>query len=59
MAYAVVKYQVATYSGTIEVDCDPSDDNEDIKARAKGKLNRLYGPLPFGYESYRILEIHE
>lgn len=55
---ATVAYQIATYSGSISVWCDPDDENETIIARAKSVLNKRFGPLPFGYESYKIIGIN-
>jgi hypothetical protein len=52
---ATVAYQVATYSGTVSVWCDPDDENEVIIAKAKGQLDRRFGPLPFGYQSFKII----
>lgn len=52
----VVKYQVATYSGEVKINCDPSDENEYIIARAKSIVTRQAGGhLPFGYESWKIV----
>jgi hypothetical protein len=54
---AFVKYQVATYSGTVQVQCEPDDEDEVIKAKAKKILTRQAGgSLPFGYESFTIIE---
>lgn len=51
----IVKYQIATYSGTVTVYCDSNDDNDFIIAKAKREVTRLAGGyLPFGYESFRI-----
>lgn len=53
---ATVKYQVATYSGEITVNCDSNDDDDQITARAKSQLiRRSGGSLPFGYESFRVI----
>lgn len=51
---AEVKYQVATYSGTVSVECLPDDDNDYIIAKARQQLIRKTGPLPFGYESFKV-----
>ena len=56
MATATVKYQIATYSGTITVTCDPNEDNEDIIARAKAKLRRDVGSFPLGYELWKVID---
>lgn len=56
MQTAIVKYQIATYSGEIQVNCDPDDDNEIVIGKAKAKLRRLYGELPFGYQSFKVIE---
>lgn len=55
-----VKYQIATYSGEVSVNCDPDDDNEMIIARAKKIIRQKAGGyLPFGYEHFEIVEINE
>jgi hypothetical protein len=51
----IVKYQVATYSGEIEVYCDENDDNDFIINKAKGILRRKVGAFPFGYESFKVI----
>ena len=51
----LVKYQIATYRGEVDLTCHEDDDNEKIYAMARNKLNRLYGPLPLGYEHYEII----
>lgn len=52
---AIVEYQVATYSGTIEVYCDENDEHEYIIAKAKRIVTqKAGGSLPFGYESWRV-----
>ena len=53
---ATVKYQIATYSGEITVNCDPDDENEVVIARAKRILRSQVGSLPFGYESFKIID---
>lgn len=50
-----VKYQVATYSGTIEVRADDDADSDQIKAMARAKLSRQSHGLPMGYESFKIV----
>lgn len=53
---AVVKYQIATYSGTVDVYCDPNDDNDYIIAKAKKILRQnCGGKLPYGYENFKII----
>jgi hypothetical protein len=59
MQTATVKYQIATYSGEIQVTCDPDDDNEVVIGKAKAKLRRLYGELPFRYQSFMIVKREE
>jgi hypothetical protein len=49
-----VKYKVATYSGEVTVYVDENADQDHIIAKAKQQLTRN-GPLPFGYESWRII----
>ena len=54
---ATLKYQIATYSGEIEVPCEPDEENEYIIARAKRVLKqKAGGSLPFGYESWKIVK---
>lgn len=55
---ALVKYQIATYSGEVEVSCDPDDDNEYIIriARAIERRRRFGGSFPFGYESWKVVD---
>jgi hypothetical protein len=54
---AIVKYQVATYSGEITLNCDENDENESIISKAKRILTRkMGGSLPFGYESWKVAE---
>ena len=53
---AIVKYQVATYKGELEVECDENEESESIIARAKAYLTRRYGSVPFGYECWRVIE---
>ena len=54
---ATVKYQVATYSGKVQVNCDENDEDEYIIAKAKRIVTqRAGGSLPFGYESWKVVE---
>jgi len=54
---AGVKYQVATYQGEITVNCFDDDDDGVVIAKAKQKLRReCGGSLPFGYESFEVVE---
>lgn len=53
---ATVKYQVATYSGEVEVYCDENDEDEVIIAKAKRIVTqKAGGSLPFGYESWKVV----
>jgi len=53
----VVSYQIATYKGKETVYCDSDDENEFITAKAKNQITQKSGgSLPFGYESYKIIE---
>lgn len=53
---AIVKYQVATYSGKVEISCNSDEENEHIIARAKRIVTRQAGgSLPFGYESWKVV----
>lgn len=54
---ATVKYQVATYSGEVHVNCNENDEDEYIIAKAKRIVTqRAGGSLPFGYESWKVVE---
>lgn len=54
---ALVKYRIATYSGEVEVSCDPDDDNEYIIRKAKAiEKRRFGGSFPFGYESWKVVD---
>jgi hypothetical protein len=54
---ATVKYTVATYQGTIQVNCHPNDEDEQVIAKAKSILRqRVGGSLPYGYESWKVIE---
>jgi hypothetical protein len=53
---AIVEYQVATYSGKIEVRCDENETNDEVEARAKAQLSKQVGGLPYGYQSFRVVQ---
>lgn len=54
---ATVKYQIATYSGEVQVNCNENDEDEVIIAKAKRIVTqRSGGSLPFGYESWKVME---
>ena len=54
---ATVKYQVTTYSGDVQVNCDENDEDEYIIAKAKRIVTqRSGGSLPFGYQSWKVVE---
>lgn len=54
---ATVKYQVATYSGEIQVICNENDEDEHIIAKARRIVTqKAGGSLPFGYESWKVVE---
>jgi hypothetical protein len=52
-----VKYNIGTYSGEVEVTCEPEDDNEQIIAKAKKLLKQKVGSYPAGmyYEHYKVI----
>ncbi|MDD4972012.1 MAG: hypothetical protein PHT07_21505 [Paludibacter sp.] len=53
----IVHYQIATYSGEEIVYCDSNDEIEFINAKCKRQLRqKAGGSLPFGYESFKIIE---
>ena len=54
---ATVKYQIATYSGEVQVNCNENDEDECIIAKAKRIVTqRSGGSLPYGYESWKVVE---
>jgi len=54
---ATVKYQVATYSGEVKVNCSENEEDEHIIAKAKRIVTqKAGGSLPFGYESWKVME---
>lgn len=53
---ATVKYQVATYSGEVQVNCNENDEDEYIIAKAKRIVTQgAGGQLPFGYECWKVI----
>ena len=52
---ATVKYQIATYSGEIKVNCNENDENEHIIAKAKKILRQKAGSFPFGYQRWKVV----
>lgn len=54
---ATVKYQVATYVGEIQINCNENDEDEYIIAKARRiVIQKAGGSLPFGYESWKVVE---
>lgn len=51
---ATVKYQIGTYSGECAINCNSDDEDENIIARAKGKLRKMTS-MPMFHESYKII----
>lgn len=54
MRKVTVRYQVATYSGTVDVFAGDDADDEQVISRARAQLRRRAGPLPLGYQSFEI-----
>jgi hypothetical protein len=53
---AMVRYEVGTYEGELEVFCEPDEDDRAIEARAKKALERKSGgPLPMGAQRFVVL----
>ena len=53
---ATIQYQIATYSGTVEVFFDdPDADNDYLVARAKRQLRQRAGALPHGIEIFKVI----
>lgn len=54
---AIVKYQIATYSGEVQITCNCDDENEYIIAKAKRIVKqRSGGSFPFGYQSWKVID---
>lgn len=55
---ATVKYQITTYSGEIDINCNENDESDYIIAKAKRIITQKSGDsLPFGYQSWKIIDI--
>lgn len=52
---ATIKYQIATYSGNVVVNCNENDSDETIIAKAKSILRHRVGFFPFGYQSWKVI----
>lgn len=53
---ATIQYQIATYSGAVEVFFnDPDTDDDCLIARAKQQLRQRTGPLPFGMQHFKVI----
>jgi hypothetical protein len=53
---ATVHYQIATYSGDIDVPYEEGDEDEIIISKAKSILRRKSGgSFPFGYQSWKVI----
>lgn len=50
-----VKYNIATYSGEMKVNCDENDEDVHIIAKAKRILIQMVGSLPYGYENWKVI----
>jgi len=55
----MVHYGMATYSGYETVYCDGDDENDVVIEKAKQQLRQVSGPLPYGYQSFRIMSREE
>jgi len=51
-----LEYWIADYHGFVDVDCDENDDFEVLKMKAKNALRKKTGDLPFGYESFKVVD---
>jgi hypothetical protein len=52
-----VKYQIATYSGEIEVDIDENDLNDVGEAKARNQLLKKFGgSFPYGIQEFQVVE---
>jgi hypothetical protein len=53
---ATIQYQIATYSGTVEVFFDdPDADNDYLIACTKRQLRQSTGAFPLGTETFRVI----
>lgn len=55
MKTATVKYQIGTYSGTVEVPCNEETEHDTIISRAKNRLRGMTSMTMY-YESYEIID---
>lgn len=56
----VIRYQVATYSGTIVLYVDPDEETDVIEKRARSEVRRMAGgSLPFGVQAFKIVSREE
>lgn len=51
--YAIVKYQIGEYGGTIQVPCNENDSNAEIIERAKLELDKY--KIGMYHESYKVI----
>jgi hypothetical protein len=49
-----VRYQIATYAGSVDVEVDEDADRDHVVAVAEAKLKRSGGVLPLGARSYQV-----
>ncbi len=53
---AIVRYQIATYSGNVDVVFEDEDiDDEQLIGMAKMNLRRIAGTFPFGAQSFKVI----
>ena len=57
MARWSVDYQIATYSGSVEVNVDDDADKEEAIGKAKRDLQRRYGQFPFGMQAFKATRL--
>lgn len=51
-----VRYQIATYSGEIEVYTDLNADQETAISKARQQLKRKAGEFPFGIQTFTVVD---
>lgn len=52
---ATVKYKIANYKGTVNVECTDNEDDNVIIAKVRKQLIDKAGPLPMGYRKFEII----
>jgi uncharacterized protein YdhG (YjbR/CyaY superfamily) len=52
---ATVQYQIATYKGKININCNEDMDDDQICSIAEARLQQQHQGLPIGYRSFKVI----